>query len=101
MDFKPLSDWVYIRKCKNENILKDNGEILLHLPDEVKENTNWVEILAIGPKCKVLRPEHIGKLVHCSEDLSHDLMRLYNSEWIEERFVAREHLVSEYIYSDS
>ena len=101
VEFRPISDWVLIRKCVHPDIMKDDGSVLLYLDDYTKNDTNWVEVIDVGPKCKNLRKEHVGLLVHCKEEQHRDLMRMPKSIDDDELFVAREHLVDTYIYTEA
>ncbi len=58
---KPLGRFLLVRKCQHE----DAG--LIVLPEQYKDTTNFVEILAVGNKCKDFKPEHIGKMVQCPD----------------------------------
>jgi co-chaperonin GroES (HSP10) len=58
---KPIGRHILVRKC----VHKDAG--LIVLPEQYKETTNFVEILAVGPKCMVFNQEHIGKIIQCPE----------------------------------
>ena len=100
MELKLLSNLVKVRKCKIDDIMREDGEVLLHLPDAHKEWTNWVEILDVGPACKTILPEHIGRMAHCAENAHNDIHKL-PSDWGEEIFVVREHLINEYLFAES
>lgn len=84
---RPNSTWVLIRKCFNDDVKDDSGSVVVYLPDPTKEDTNWVEILAIGPKCRTLTQDEVGGMV-MAPDFSHDLMRV--SDRSEELFMIRE-----------
>lgn len=59
-----VGDNVMIRKCFNPDIAKEDGTPLLVLPDIVMEDTNFAEVLGVGPKCKAFTEEHVGRIVH-------------------------------------
>ena len=58
---KPIGEFMLVRKCQRP----DAG--LIVLPDLVKDFTNYVEILAVGGKCKHFTAEHVGGLVQCPD----------------------------------
>lgn len=72
---RPLNDFVLLLKCTNEHVKDDDGKILIVLTDKSLDRTNWLEIVAIGPKCKDLAPDCVGKLVHLP-NWSHDLVNV-------------------------
>ena len=51
------------KRCFNENILDNDGRIMLYLPDELLDPTIWTEeqqwfrLLQAGPECKYLNNE--------------------------------------------
>jgi hypothetical protein len=58
---RPVGTFMLVRKCERPQ------PALIILPDLVREDTNFVEVLAVGPKCKHFTPEHIGKTVQCPD----------------------------------
>jgi co-chaperonin GroES (HSP10) len=62
---KPMGQWVLFRKCERGDLLSDgkrgiklgNGKEL-ELPTNYTTNTNFVELIDIGPKCQHFRREH-------------------------------------------
>lgn len=73
--FKPLNNWILLLKCRHEHVKDDKGKVLILLTDKSLDHTNWLEVVAIGPKCKLFKPEHVGKLVVCP-DSHHDLRNM-------------------------
>lgn len=67
--FLPNGDFVLLLKCVNA---EPDG---IALTDKTLANTNWVEIVALGPKCKLFRAEQIGKLGHVA-NWRHNLQSL-------------------------
>lgn len=58
---KPVGNYMLVRKCQRP----DQGIIIL--PDQVKEDTNFVEVIAVGNKCKHFLQEHVGATVQCPD----------------------------------
>jgi len=58
---QPIGTFMLVRKCERP----DPDYIVL--PDQIKEDTNFVELLAVGPKCKHFLPEHVGCMVQCPD----------------------------------
>ena len=86
---KPLGDRVLLHKCVNEEPADENGKVLIYLPDMTRDMTNFCQVSASGPKCKVPWPE--GAIVRVTVDDHQDLSEVPDSEgafWL-----AREGLV--------
>lgn len=64
--FKPVGNHILLFKCVNE---EPDG---LVLPDKVRDRTNFLEIVAVGPRCETFLPENVGDLVH-APNFSHYL----------------------------
>ena len=62
----PLGNHILVRKCKTEK------PALIEVPDEYREQCEFVEILAVGPKCKVVNNGNIGQMLQCP-DFSEDM----------------------------
>ena len=58
---KPINNFVFVRKCKR------GDEGLIVTTEQYKEHSEFVEILAVGGKCKIFDKSHIGKTVQCPE----------------------------------
>lgn len=52
-----LRDHILLLKCFNENILDDDGKVLVYLTDQTQDTTRWCEVIKIGPGCKTLTPD--------------------------------------------
>ena len=63
---KPTGDFVYVRKTVKDHI-RDGERILLHLPEEVRQTTNWCEVIGLGPRCRHVQQEHVGSFVQMPE----------------------------------
>ena len=50
---KPLGDRLLLHKCVNADPEDDNGRVLVVLPDMTRDTTNFCQVLASGPKCRV------------------------------------------------
>lgn len=73
--YTPINQYVKIRKCANDHIRDESGEIALHMTDNHIETTNWVEILDVSDECKKMRKEYIGMFCVAPED-SENLCRI-------------------------
>ena len=56
----PINKYVRVRKCENDHIRDESGEIALYMTDNHIETTNWVEIVDIASDCEAMRREYIG-----------------------------------------
>jgi co-chaperonin GroES (HSP10) len=63
-----VGDKVMVMRCFNPDIEDEDGNPLIVMPDIVKEDTNFCEILAVGPKCKAFSEEHVGCIVHVPDN---------------------------------
>lgn len=77
-DIKPIGNHILVRKC--ETAKPD----LIEVPDQYREQCEFVEILAVGPKCKVFGQDHVGKVVQCPEmaDGMHSIGDSSSEFWI-------------------
>lgn len=64
--FRPNSDHILLLKCVNE---EPDGIVT---PDKSRDRTNFLEIIAVGPDCKLFTPDTVGAIVH-APDWSHAL----------------------------
>lgn len=67
-ELTPIGDKVLIRKCAvgeqgDDGEFRDGGIIL---PDTVWDSTNWVEVISVGPRCK-LYTKNVGATTWCPE----------------------------------
>lgn len=65
---RPVGSNVLIRKCAIGEQVGDeflDGGIVL--PDTVWDNTNFVEIVGVGPRCKLYTEDMIGSVTWCPE----------------------------------
>lgn len=77
--YVPVNRFVHIRKCENEHILDDNGDVLLYRTDNDIEKTNWVEIIAVAGDCRHVEQSDIGGFCIAPER-SENLRRLSYSK---------------------
>lgn len=61
MRLAPAGHHILIRKCYNRTA----GPIVL--PDKSRDRTNWVEIMAVGPRCEYFGQDDVGRLTLCRE----------------------------------
>ena len=62
---KPIGTHILVRKCQQAK------PDLIEVPDQYREHSEWVEILAVGNKCKHFNSSHVGSLVQCPEFSEH------------------------------
>ena len=95
LTIKPILDWVYVRKTLRRDIT-DDDRILIALPETVANTTNWCEILAVGPKCQHIKPEHVGGFVFMPE-MCNGMHRLGDCKYSEnEDFCIKEPVLMEH-----
>jgi len=58
--FLPINGYVKVRKCENDHVRDDNGEIFLHRTDKFIETTHWVEIVDIADDCVYFGRKDVG-----------------------------------------
>lgn len=71
--FKPMGNHILLRKCRNDHARDDKGNVVVELTPKSLDNTNWMEVIAVGPKCKLFTEECVGHLVH-APNWAHDLV---------------------------
>ena len=49
-----LSDYILFQKCERDHERDETGKVLVYLPQEVQDATQWCQIIKIGPKCRYL-----------------------------------------------
>lgn len=54
-----LSDYILFQKCQRDHERDDNGKVLVYLPQEVQDDTQWCQIIKIGPECRYLTSEMV------------------------------------------
>jgi co-chaperonin GroES (HSP10) len=68
---KPLGNRLLLHKCENDDVRDDDGSVLILLPDQIKDTTNFCKVLDVGPKCK--NPWPIGATVRLNHDYHQSL----------------------------
>lgn len=58
--WKPVNGYVKVRKCENDHIRDESGEIALYMTDNHIEGTEWVEVIDVADDCKKVGREYIG-----------------------------------------
>jgi co-chaperonin GroES (HSP10) len=80
--WKPINRYVKIRKCVNDHVRDESGEIALYMTENHIEFTNWVQVIDIADDCRGIKREHIGLFCVAPED-SEKLARLeYSKEFM-------------------
>ena len=71
--FRANGDWVWTRRCTNAEmvIAKDGTKQYkmdgIYVSDRFGDTTLWARIMGVGPKCKDIGVQHIGKYVQLPE----------------------------------
>ncbi|TXH12859.1 MAG: hypothetical protein E6R03_12230 [Hyphomicrobiaceae bacterium] len=81
MNITPMGDRVLIRKCFTDHVRDESGKVVIFMTDNAVETTNWVEIIAVGPKCRICRKEHIGTKTIAPE-IHNDMVRVQDNDFI-------------------
>ncbi len=55
-----VNGYALVRKCANDHIRDDDGEIALYMTEKHIEWTTWVEVLDIAEDCLTLNRRYIG-----------------------------------------
>ena len=86
---KPMGNRLLLHKCINEE--SQDGIIL---PEKSADNTNFCQVIAIGPKCKIEWPE--GAIVRVTTDYHQDLVGVPETNG--EYWFAKENIVEPMVY---
>lgn len=65
--FAPINKYVQVRKCQNEHIMGEDGEVSFYHTDKFLETTNWVEIIDVSDDCADISHADIGSFCICPE----------------------------------
>ena len=57
---EPVNQNVLVRKCTEDHVRDESGEIALYMTENHIENTNWVEVIESAADCRYIKPEHRG-----------------------------------------
>ena len=66
-----LSDYILFQKCERDHERDETGKVLVYLPQEVQDATQWCQIIKIGPKCRYLTNDMVQgtrMFMHIPED---------------------------------
>jgi co-chaperonin GroES (HSP10) len=77
--YVPINRHVLVRKCVNDHMRDEAGEIVLHMTDGFIELTNWVEIIDVSDDCEHITREDIGSFCVAPES-SEKLQRILYSK---------------------
>lgn len=86
--FRVNSNYILLRKCTNDHVRDDNGQVLVQLTDKSLAHTNWMEIIDVGPDCKLFTKDCIGYLTY-APNFAHDLMN-FESTFGKDYWMCRE-----------
>ena len=54
---KLVGPYIMGRKCVGQHWMDEKGEVSLYKPDNILDTTNWVTVLMVSSKCKILTQE--------------------------------------------
>lgn len=57
---EPVNGYAIVRKCENDHIRDESGEIAIYMTENHIEYTNWVEILGVADDCDKLKDSYKG-----------------------------------------
>ncbi len=60
---RPHEDFLLLSKCYRPHKTDKTGRVLIFMPEKIRDNSEWFEILAIGPRCEIFDESDIGMLV--------------------------------------
>ena len=75
----PVNGYVLVRKCENDHIRNESGEIALYMTEKHIEFTNWVEVLDPAKDCKYIKADYSGLYCPAPEN-DEKLARIGNSK---------------------
>jgi len=84
---------VMVRKCVNDHVRDENGDVLIYKPDEVYEDTNTCEVVDVADDCRIFQKEHIGGFVEMPEYI--EGFELFNKDL--ELWIADERILDDVI----
>ena len=58
--YLPVNRFVKLRKCTNDHIRDESGEIALFMTEKHIEETNWCEIIDVADDCEWIERKYIG-----------------------------------------
>lgn len=75
----PINKYVLVRKCEEDHVRDESGEIALYMTDKHIETTNWCEVLECADDCQSMSNEYQGLFTPLVES-DERLARLGNSK---------------------
>ncbi len=79
--YLPINRNVIVKKCVNDHVRDEDGEIALHMTENHIENTYWVEVVSIADDCQYMCDRYIGMFCVAPEN-DNGLARIgYTSEF--------------------
>ena len=74
-----VNKYAMIRKCENDHIRDESGDIALYMTEKHIEWTQWVEVLGIAEDCETLNNRYIGMFCVAPEN-DEKLARIGNTK---------------------
>lgn len=66
--YRPINRNVLVRKCVNDHVRDEDGEIALYMTDKKIEFTHWVEVIDVAKDCESMCERYIGMFCVAPED---------------------------------
>jgi co-chaperonin GroES (HSP10) len=67
-EYHPINGYVKVRKCVNDHVRDEDGEVALYMTENNIEKTYWVEVLEVADDCKHMNSTHVGLFCIAPED---------------------------------
>lgn len=77
--YVPINGNIRVRKCVNDHLRDEKGEIALYMTENHIEHTHWCEIIDVSEDCKWVGKNHIGYYCQAPES-SEGLQRIKYSK---------------------
>jgi co-chaperonin GroES (HSP10) len=65
---RPVNRYIKVRKCENDHVRDESGNIALYMTDNHIEATNWIEILEVADDCEWVPQDSAGWFAVCPEN---------------------------------
>lgn len=66
--YSPVNRFVMLRKCVNDHVRDESGEIALFMTEKHIEFTHWMEIIDVSNDCRKVGREYVGYFCVAPED---------------------------------
>lgn len=69
MTVVPINRRIVVRKCVNDHIRGEDGDVVIYKPDEVYEECGTVEIMEVASDCRIFKQEDVGGFINIPDYL--------------------------------